>query len=447
MILAQIGLSHHTTPIDLRERFNCAETVLTEAYHALHGLGVQEVVIVSTCNRVELYACAELTEESLRRTLVRFLSQFHHVPEREFDQHLQWRVDQEAVAHLMRVAASLDSLVLGEAQILGQVRNSLRLAQDRGHAGLTLTRLFEQALHTGKRVQTETGLGRGRYSVGHAAVEMAGRIFDDFSRAKILILGAGKMSEVTARHLVEKGVKWVVVANRTYQRAVDLAIQLGGSAMAFDDAINGGMADADIVIASTSAPHAIIHRGNLQPIMRRRRGKPLFIIDIAIPRDVDPNVNALENVFLYNVDDLQQCVNEDAMRRAGEADAARLIAEEETLAFLSWFRARQATPTIAQLKSHLDDIREEYLRIFGPRLAHLSAKDRQTIETMAQSMMDQVARQPIQKLKRDASGEPTVPISLAAATLHLFGLDANSEDAGENPDANSAGVHTARESA
>ncbi len=429
MILAQIGLSHHTTPIQLRERFSCPDSAITNAYHTLHGFGVNEVVIVSTCNRVELYACAEMSEEALRRTLVRFLSQFHHVPERDFDQHLQWRVDQEAAAHLMRVAASLDSLVLGEAQILGQVRNALRLAQDRGHAGYTLTRLFEQALHTGKRVQTETGLGRGRYSVGHAAVEMAGRIFDDFSKAKILILGAGKMSEVTARHLVEKGVKWVVVANRTYQRAVDLAIQLGGSAMAFDDAFNSGLADADIVIASTAAPHAIIHRSNLQPIMRRRRGKPLFIIDIAIPRDVDPNVNTLENVFLYNVDDLQHCVHEDATRRAGEAESARLIAEEETLAFLGWYRARQATPTIAQLKNHLDEIKEDYMRIFGPRLAHLSAKDRQTIETMVQSMMDQVARQPIQKLKRDAAGEGTVPISLAAATLHLFGLDGSGSGA------------------
>jgi glutamyl-tRNA reductase len=440
--LALIGLSHHQTPIDVREKLSCSDTALPAALSALAQCdGVYEAVVLSTCNRMEIYALlTDLPGESRYAALTQHLSRFHGVAEPLFAPYLYHKQDQEAVTHLLRVAGGLDSLVLGEAQILGQVRQALRAAQEARVAGGILAKLFNQALATGKRVQSETGLGRGGFSIGHAAVELAGRIFDDVSRARVLILGAGKMSELTAKHLVRQGVRFVVVANRTYERAVAMAERLGGSAIQNDEAFRSELSQADIVIASTASPHPILRRENLLPVLRQRRGKPLFLIDIAVPRDIDPDVNELNNVFLYNIDDLQNYVAEYAQARASEAGRAEGLVEEETHRFMAWYRSREAAPVITALRGHLDQIRREYLDIFAGRLAHLSDRDRETVETLVRSMMNQVAREPILRLKQatvageDEEREHAHGLLLAAC--ELFGLEAGTERArkgGEEP--------------
>jgi glutamyl-tRNA reductase len=428
--LALIGLSHHQAPIEVREKLSCPEHALPHALRALTACtGVREAVILSTCNRMELYLLVDDGgREGVLPILVRHLATHHNVPSHLFEPFLYNKHDQEAVAHLLRVSSGLDSLVLGEAQILGQVRHALRAALHAKAAGGTLEKLFNQALAAGKRVQNETGLGRGGFSIGHAAVDLAARIFDDVSRARVLILGAGKMSELTAKHLVRQGVKFVVVANRTYERAVSMAERLGGRAIHFEEAFRTELGQSDIVIASTASPHPILNRANLLPTLRQRRGKPLFLIDIAVPRDIDPDVNDLNNVFLYNIDDLQNYLAEYAQARASEVGRAENLVHEETARFMAWYRSREAAPVITAFRSHLDGIRSQYLEIFGSRLAHLSERDRRTVEAMVSAMMDQVARDPILRLKREAQGadedegDSAPTYDLLAATAEIFGL-------------------------
>lgn len=437
MALALIGFSHHNAPIEVRERLSYAEHALPSAYADLaRSAGAQEAVILSTCNRMEVYVAApdrDLSE--LSNTVSRHLSRFHQVDETLFAPLLLGRGGPDAARHLMRVACGLDSLVLGETQILGQVRQALRTAQEQGAAGRTLTRLFEQSIAAARRVQGETELGRGAFSIGHVAVDLAGRIFDDLKRARVLILGAGKMCEVTARHLVSSGVRFVMVANRTHARAVSLAEQLGGTAISFEDAFQSGLAKADIVIASTAAPHTILRRENLAPVLRQRRGRPLFLIDIAVPRDIDSDVNELDNVFLYNIDDLQDYVAEYARGRALAAGQAERLVQEEAAGFMTWYYAQEAAPVITELRGHLDRIREEYMEIFAPRLAHLSERDQRTVEALVRSLMDQVAREPILRLKEAAVAsypaalpEGEQALSLLSAARKLFSLKHNGED-------------------
>lgn len=429
MNVALVGMNHQSAPLGVRERLSYQRHALPSAFAALGAAGlVQECVILSTCNRVEVYAVGGENPQQLCEELVLHISLFHKVPTSEFASMLYRKTGAEVVQHLFRVASSLDSMVIGEAQILGQVKEALRIAQDVGGAGPILSRLFEHALTTGKRVHSETGIGRGGFSIGHVAVELAARIFDDFAHAQILLLGAGKMSELAARHLLQNGVRFVVVANRTYERAVDMAARLGGRAIHFEEAFQGGVEQADIIISSTAAPHPILTKEKLLPVMRRRRGRPLFLIDIALPRDVAEDVNTLDNVFLYNLDDLQAYLQNQIRNREAEVARAESIVFEEAQRFLLWYRTREVTPVISAFRAHLEQIREEYLRIFGSRIAHLSEKDQQTILALTSAMMDRVAKDPIQRLKAAAlkqennSGLASTATDLPQALSELFGL-------------------------
>lgn len=426
MQLALVGLSHHQAPIELRERLTYTEHSLREALQELSSHPtLDEVVILSTCNRVELYASSATSDVQLiTTTLIGFLSRFHHIEPERFVTHLMCLSEQEATSHLLRVAAGLESLALGEAQILGQVRGALRAAQESGAAGSVLNALFNQALATGKRVRTETGLGRGAFSIGHAAVDLASRIFDDFSRSSVLILGAGKMSELTVKHLVESGVRFVVVANRTFDRAANMAARLGGQAIRYENFAEA-LLEADIVISSTAAPHPILRREDLQPIMRKRRGRPLFLIDIAVPRDIAEDVGTLENVYLHNIDDLQAIIAEERESRLGEVERAESLVVEDRDKFLAWYRAREAAPVIAALRSHLDQLAQERLTILRNRLGPISDKDWQTLETQLAALMQQIATGPIRRLKEEStSGGAASPTQydLLSATCALFGL-------------------------
>jgi glutamyl-tRNA reductase len=425
--LILVGVSHHQTPIEVRERLSCADHALPDALTALAACsGVREAALLSTCNRMEAYAIVEGEAVGTAYSVVRrHLAEFHQVSETVFAPYLYCKAEGEAVQHLMRVASGLDSLVLGEAQILGQVRTALRAGLEAETVGSGLNALFQQALLTGKRVQSETGLGRGAFSIGHAAVDLARSIFDDLSHASVLMLGAGKMSELTARHLVENGVRFVVVANRTYAKAEEMAARFGGKAIQYDT-FPEALVNADIVLSSTAAPHPILRRETLLPVLRRRRGRPLFLIDIAVPRDVAAEVAELDNVFLYNIDDLQAVVAEEARGRAAEAARAEIIASEETGRFLTWYRSREVSPVIAQMRARLEAIRQEDVRLLRKQLGHLSEREWEAVEAATRAMMNKVAREPILRLKRETE-EAETQYDLASAARALFGLEEGEE--------------------
>ncbi len=428
MHLVLVGLSHHAAPIAVRERLTCTSHRLQHALdHVRSCPGIREALILSTCNRMEVYALTEGPDlSSAYAAICRHLSAFHNVPENLFNPYLYRKAEHDVVSHLLRVASSLDSLVLGEAQILGQVRSALRLAQSAGTAGGVLSHLFQQALNSGKRVQQETGLGRGAFSIGHTAVDLASRIFT-LREAVVLILGAGKMSVLTAKHLAANGVKVIMVANRTHEKAIAMANAIGGEAINYD-AFPEYLARSDIVISSTAAPHPIIRRDMLAPILRKRRGKPLFIIDIAVPRDVEADVADLDNVFLYNIDHLQEVVAERFKGRAAEAVQAEQIVTIETAEFLNWYRAREAAPVIKQLKERLDDYARKRLAILRSGISSVSEREWSLIEMHVSSLMDEVAREPILRLKRastDAAviaADDVTQYDLLSAAREIFGL-------------------------
>lgn len=429
--LVLVGLSHHIAPIAMRERVNCSETQLPHALlAAAERPGVHEVVILSTCNRMEIYALVDAPHlTAAYGQIVRHLADFHHVPESDLTPYLYSKHDQEMISHLMRVASGLDSLVLGEAQILGQVKGALRAAQTAGTISSTLTHLLQHAISAGRRTQAETGLGKGAFSIGHAAVDLARHVFGgELKRARILILGAGKMSELTARHLRENGVSTVLVANRTFARAQALATKLGGRAVQYDS-FPDELTRADIVIASTAAPHPIINRATLAPILRKRRGNPLILIDIAVPRDIDADVEKMDDsVFLYNIDELQRVVALEAQGRHDEIGRAEVIVGEECARFLNWIRNREAAPVITQLRQKLDRIREEELSLLRSQLDSLTEREWQKVEAAFRSMSTKFARDPILRLKQETSepaGETDSPTyDLLTAAREIFHLEA-----------------------
>ena len=431
-----VGLSHHLAPIEVREQLSCPEHKLPAALQALFSrAGVQEAVLLFTCNRTEIYAAvSEADPEAAFAILRSHLAAFHNVAETLFSPYLYCKTQAETALHLARVASGLDSLVLGEAQILGQVRSAFRAAQEASTAGSLLNALFQQALTCGKRVQTETSLRQGSLSIGAAAVELATRIFGDLGGARALILGAGKMSELTARDLVSGGVPFVMVANRTYEKAVELATRLGGEAIQYGD-FPDAMLTTDIVISSTAAPHPILTREILAPILRRRRGKPLFLIDIAVPRDIEAAVADLDNVFLYNIDDLQEVAAEGARGRAERGQAqAEAIAEDEAAKFLTRLRTRSVTPVLTQIRGRADRMVEDRLPLLRTRLGAISDRDWEVIAVQFRSLANELVLAPTLRLKREAmdqnsaSGPPQY--DLAAAARELFGLPADAEPSG-----------------
>jgi glutamyl-tRNA reductase len=421
MYLVVVGLNHRTAPIALREKLSFSEHRIPEALRTfLSRSETAESAILSTCNRTELYAVLrQAGEESL---LVQFLSQEHHLPEAEFVHHLYRHHDLEAVRHLFRVSAGLDSLVIGEPQILRQVRDAFAMAVECGATGTLLNALFRAAITTGKRARAETDIGRGGFSIGHAAVDLARSIFGSLKGATVLILGAGKMSELTAKHLVSHGTRFVLVTNRTHEKACLLASRLGGNAIRYEE-FPEALAQADIVISSTASPVPIIHRETVLPVLRRRRGRPLFFIDIAVPRDIAPEVGDLDNVFLYDIDDLEEVVQEMARERAGEAQRVEAIIEEEVAKFMSWRRSLEAAPLVAGIRQKYEQIRQSELARLRRQHPDLPERAWRSIERATRSMMNRAARDPILRLKEAASQENREEgFDLIRAAREIFAL-------------------------
>ena len=439
MDLVVVGISHRTAPLDLRERLAFPEERLVQDLQEFAGLsGVGEAVIVSTCNRVEIYAGAS-DPAVAGATLRRRLAERHGIPREELDEHLYERAGDEGVHHLFRVASSLDSLVVGEPQILGQIKEAFVRAVDAGAAGPVLQRCMHRALKVARKVRNETAIGRESVSVSSVAVDLARKIFGSLAGRPVLLVGAGKMSHLAARKLQSEGAPEVLVANRSRDRAEEMAREYGGRAC--DLARLGELlVEADIVFASTSAREYVIRPEMVSGAMRSRRQRPLFLIDTAVPRNVDPRVNEIDNVYLFDMDDLQRVVASNQAERMREATMAEAMVEAEVEAFAGWRRTLSVVPTVVALRERLDGIqRAETQRVLRrlEGVAALTDRDRELIEGLGRRIVGKILHEPVSTLKRDGAGGG--PVDLVSAAQALFGLDAPAEQdegthAGERAD-------------
>ena len=411
-----VGLSHRTAPVEVRERLAVpAEQLEQELRDVVAAEGFDEALLISTCNRVELYATSPNPIEAVanaRRALAKRLS------DPASDDVLYQERGVDVIRHVFRVASSLDSLVVGEPQILGQVKEAYDAAQEAGTVGTLLGRCFTQAFATAKRVRNETGIAEGTVSVSSIACELAKKIFGDLEGRRTLLLGAGEMGESAARSLRQTGANLHVI-NRSEERATALADSCGGRAVPYER-LTIELAEADVVIASTASPKFILTPELMKGVVRTRRHRPLFIIDIAVPRDVDPRVGNMDNVFVYDVDDLQQVAEENLAVRAREAAQAERIIEEEVESFLSWRRSLELAPTIVALRKRFGQVADDELKRALGRIDGLGESDRAVLEAMSRSLVNKLLHQPITQLKAGA-GAP-YGAQLIDAVRRLFAL-------------------------
>ncbi|MGB5809567.1 MAG: glutamyl-tRNA reductase [Polyangiales bacterium] len=414
-----VGLSHRTAPVEVRERLAVSPGNLEDELRRIaERSGFDEAILISTCNRVELYATSEDTNGALQRARDTLAAR---LPEDTSHDVLYAELGVAVVRHVFRVASSLDSLVVGEPQILGQVKEAYDAARGAGTAGTLLGRCFSQAFSTAKRVRHETGIAEGTVSVSSIACELAKKIFGHLDGRRTLLLGAGDMGEAAAKSLRQTGTQ-LHVTNRSEDRAQALAAACGGRAVPYEQ-LAAELVDADVVIASTASPKFILTPELMRGVVRSRRHRPLFIIDIAVPRDVDPRVGTMDNVFVYDVDDLQQVAEENLAVRAREAAGAERIIEEEVDSFLSWRRSLELAPTIVALRAQFGQVAEEELKRALARLHSISESDREVLEAMSRSMVNKLLHNPMTQLKIGA-GEPDGARMIDAAR-RLFGITEN----------------------
>jgi glutamyl-tRNA reductase len=400
MSVVVVGVNHKTAPVAVRERLAFTDQTLTEPLAQFHHPAVAEMVVLSTCNRVEFYLHTPDPETGVAGC-VDFLATYHALPAAQFVPHLYQLHEADAVRHLFRVASSLDSMVLGEPQILGQVKAAYLAARAAGRAGTVLTQLFERALNVAKAVRSETGIGDHAISVSYAAVELAKKIFERLQERTVMVLGAGETSELAVRHLIRQGVRQVWVSNRTAARAEKLAQELHAKAIPWE-AFPEYLIHTDIVLSSTSAPQPIIYKTLVQEVMRARKNRPMFFIDIAVPRDVDPAVNALDNVFLYDIDDLENVVETNRRERQQEALAAEDLVWREVRHFQQWLAAQDAVPTIVALRQRAEMIRLDELDKALTRLGPLGDRERRLIEALTVGIVNKLLHAPTVNLKRSS---------------------------------------------
>jgi len=421
MELFVLGLSHKTAPIDVRERLAVPERELPAALEALGEVSeLAERMFFTTCNRAEVYGVAEGPLAKAVAATRGSLERYRNVDSAALAGALYTYDGADAVRHVFRVASSLDSMVIGEPQILGQVKTAYTVARSQQATGIILNNLLEQAFHVAKRVRTETGIATAAVSISSVAVELARKIFGDLEGRTVLILGAGEMAELALRHLVDDGVRSILVANRSHDRAVALAEQFHGRAVTFET-FRHEMLDADIVISSTSAPHLILKKEDMQAIILERRHRPIFLIDIANPRDIDPGCNEVDNVYLYNIDDLQSVVSANLKERQREAERAEVIIEREVGVFQAWLRGLDVVPTIVSLRDRVEEIRAAELQKAMSRMGDLTPEQRETIASMTTAMINKILHQPMSELRRRAVHQDGHVYS--AVLRRLFGLE------------------------
>ncbi|MEE9234195.1 MAG: glutamyl-tRNA reductase [Candidatus Acidoferrales bacterium] len=397
MQLSLVGLNHRTAPIEVRERLHFAEKDLPAALHALRERpGVNEALIFSTCNRVEVLARLEDGIKALP-LVSDFLAATRRVARGSFEPLLYHHSQREAIRHVFRVASSLDSMVVGEPQVLGQVKAAYATARAVGSLGGILDEVLTRSFAVAKKVRAETGIATTAVSVSYAAVELARKIFGDLEGRNVFVIGAGKMSELAARHLLHSGAQTIFVANRTYARAQELAQAWGGKAIQYDDLLKY-ISQADIILSSTGAPHYIIKKEHGQRFLAERRNRPMFFIDIAVPRDIDPALNELDNIFVYNIDDLEQVIAANRRERAREAVRAEEIIEREVDRFLTRLKTLELTPTLVALQEKLHGIRKHELE--RARLRNLTPEQQAVVEEMTRSLVNKILHMPLTQMKR-----------------------------------------------
>jgi glutamyl-tRNA reductase len=416
------GLNHKIADVDVREKLAFNGPKLEEGLKRFRELPeVHEAIILSTCNRVELYANV-IDNQRAAEAVKTFLSEFHNINRSSLDTGLYIYDGVNAVRHIFRVASSLDSMVVGEPQILGQLKDAFELALSQKTTGILLNKVMKKAISVAKRVRTETRIAENAVSISFAAVELAKKIFTDLSKRVFMLLGAGEMAELAAKHLISSGVKEVLVSNRTYERACDLAKEFNGKPVRFDEFI-GEMARADIVICSTGAPDYIVTKGQMQKVMKERKQRQVFLIDISVPRNLDPEINDLDNVYLYNVDDLQGVVDSNVFERKKEADKAEKIIDEELETFLRWQSTLDSVPTIIAIREKAEEIKKEELDKFFHKIPGIGEKEREAIEYMAAALINKMIHPPTAALKEDSEDKDV----LVATIRKLYGIDGKKE--------------------
>ena len=425
MTLALIGINHKTAPIELRERIAISREELPETTRALAAVpGVAECMIVSTCNRVEIVASIESPEADLTA----FLHRHFGLDPALLAPHIYQHRDQEAVRHLFRVAASLDSMVVGEPQILGQVKEAFAVARASGTVGAHLEHLLQSAFAAAKKVRSETEIGSSSVSIASVAVELARKIFGSLQGRTVFLVGAGKMSELAARHLVQQGAGAILVTNRTVERAHQLAKPFNGRVIPFDQLYETAT-EADIVISSTGAPHPIFRREHGQQFMHRRRNRPMFFIDIAVPRDVDPAVNKLEGIFVYDIDDLQAVAASHLAERSREAGDAEALVATEVERFHQRQRTVNVAPAIVALQRQAEEIRQAELRRVQARMGTFTAEQLAAVEALTRGIVNKFLHPPMQALKQAARENDATRLDALCDTWSLPATGSSAEPA------------------
>jgi glutamyl-tRNA reductase len=407
MKVCLIGLNHQTAPVEVREQVAIHPNRQPAALRAFRELdGVLDCVILSTCNRFEV-TCLLTEDASAEAVFAEFLRTWYSLELRRVFPCLYFHTGREAIRHLYRVASSLDSLVIGEPQILGQVKDAIHAARQAGCLNTQLATLFEKALGTAKKVRSETEIASSAVSVSYAAVELARKIFGELKGKHVLILGAGKTSELTAKHLLNCEIQGVVVSNRTYEKAEELARRLNGKAAHFSE-LRPHLREADIVISSTGAPHPILTKADVAEAIKERHNRPLFLIDIAVPRDIDPEVNKLSDVFLYDIDDLAEVVGSNLKMREKAAQQAEKIVSREVELTLGSVEARSRGSEIADLRKTLDKIGQEELRKAGSRMTSLSEQDQKILELMVHRIVNKISHPLVMEMKHSPGSSPSL---------------------------------------
>jgi glutamyl-tRNA reductase len=420
MALTVVGINHRGASLDIRERVAFRPAEIGDALNALReSAPIQEAVVLSTCNRTELYVveddadAAPAVWSALSARLGEEASAFGYV-----------RRDREAVAHLFRVASGLDSMVLGEAQIHGQVRDAWELS--RAHSGPVLNRLFQTSLLVAGRVRNETSVGRGAASVSSAAVQLAKQIFGSLASKRAMVLGAGEMAELALECLDDQGVRTAIVANRTYERAVELASRYGAAAMHYDECWTA-LKDVDVLVCSTAAPHAVVLVEHIRPALEKRGDRPLCVLDIALPRDVDPAVGELSNVFLYNLDDLQAVVSANLERRRGELPSAEELIAGEVGKYWEWLAGLSAVPVLRAMRDRMEELRRRELADALRRLESLPPDQRAVVEELSRTLMNKFLHEPSVRLRAAAANGRG--LGVVDTVRYLFGLESSAADA------------------
>ncbi len=420
-----VGLNHRTAPVEIRERLAFpADTI----GHALRGLvereEIVEGIILSTCNRVEV--CVLTGGESYKGATVvkEFLSATHGIARDELNGYLYHYEGEEAVKHLFRVSSSLDSMVLGEPQILGQVKDAYGYAAEFRTIGPILDKFYTKAFSVAKRVRTETKVASSAVSVSYAAVELAKKIFGNLKDKTAMLIGAGEMCELAARHLLSAGVKGILVTNRTYERAVKLAGEFDGMPVRFDELLSH-LKMADIILSSTGAPHFILKKEDVEEVIRIRKNRPMFFIDMAVPRDIDPDANQIDNVYVYDIDDLNNVIETNLEERQKEAARAEGIVSAEVRNFFRWLEAQQVTPTIVMLRRKFEEVKNTEVAKAIAMLGPEDPKTKKVMESLASSILNKVLHPPITALKKDVDGRDVT--ELVATVRELFDLPENGE--------------------